>query len=185
MRPRSSMLPPLSALLAALALGCSSSTPKPADGPGEASEAAAPSATSAPEATDSAEEPKPPPPPMLKNAPVKDDSIPDDHELIPGDCDALGKQYGRLARGDQLAALNPKLTAAQRETAETNIDRAITPLEARWIDSCVSSLVGKASDRKTLKCAMEARTVKAFDVCLNGESGSADVKPAPAGKKKK
>ena len=123
---------------------------------------------------------------MLKNAPAKDDSIPDDYELTPGDCDALGKQYGRLARGDQLAALNPKLSAAQREQAETNIDRAIAPLETRRIDGCASSLAGKATERKLLKCAMDAKTVKAFDICLNGESGSAaEPKGAPAGKKKK
>ncbi len=178
---------PLLALIAALVLGCSSSTPKPAEGPGDPSEVSGLGASSAPASTDTGDEAPPPPPGMLKSGPAKDDSIPDDYELTPGDCDALGKQYGRLARGDQLAALNPKLTAAQRETAETNIDRAITPLESRWIEGCASSLVGKATDRKLLKCAMDAKTVKAFDVCLNGEGGSAQVEPkgAPAGKKKK
>ncbi len=184
MRARDLSLP----LIVSLFVACSSSTPKPAEGPGDPSDVSGPASDSAPASTDKGDEAPPPPPPgMLKSGPAKDDSIPDDYELTPGDCDALGKQYGRLARGDQLAALNPKLTAAQRETAETNIDRAITPLESRWIEGCASSLVGKATDRKLLKCAMDAKTVKAFDVCLNGEGGSAQVEPkgAPAGKKKK
>ncbi|MEO7329674.1 MAG: hypothetical protein ABI193_13930 [Minicystis sp.] len=166
-------------LIAALVIGCSSSTSKPADAPGETSEVIKPGPSGAPASSDKGEETTAPPPGMLKSGPAKDDSIADDYELTPGDCDALGKQYGRLARADQMVALNPKLSATQREQAEGNIDRAIAPLESRWIEGCVSGLAGKATDRKLLKCAMEVKTVKAFDVCLNGESGS------PAGKKKK
>ncbi|MFO0756905.1 MAG: hypothetical protein U0359_10455 [Byssovorax sp.] len=187
MRSRPSSLAAALACAAALALGCSSSTPKPADDPGEAKDAPPPDSTPPASTGEKADEAKDAPPPMLKNGPAKDESVPDDYELTPGDCDALGKQYGRLARGDQLAALNPKLTQAQRETAESNIDRAIAPLEGRWIDGCVASLAGKVSNRASLKCAMDAKTVKAFDVCLNGEGGTApaDPKPGAAPKKKK
>lgn len=173
-------------LIAALLFGCSSSTPKPAEGPTDGSEPSGSSPPSAPEAMAKVEDgAAAAPPPMLKSGPAKDDSIPDDYELSPGDCDALGKQYGRLARSDQMVALNPKLSAAQREQAETNIDKAITPLESRWIDGCVASLVGKATEHKMLKCAMDAKTVKAFDVCLNGEAGTAQPPPkAGPGKKK-
>src|SRR5262249_14594244 len=40
----------------------------------------------------------------------RDDTIPDDYSLAPGDCDALGKHYGAVAKADQMATVSPKLT---------------------------------------------------------------------------
>jgi hypothetical protein len=34
----------------------------------------------------------------------------------------------------------------------------------------LKSLAGKIVEHKNIKCALAAKTVKAFDVCLNGES---------------
>ncbi len=157
-------------MLSALS-GCSSSSSKPAESvePAEAP----PTETPPPPASE-------PPAPTAMPTGVKqtggsaDNSIPDNYELTGGDCDALGKQYGAAARADQLAGLSPKLTAAQRAQAEGSIDKVISKLEAQWIEGCRSSLVGKTVDPKALKCALEARTVKSFDVCLNGEPTSSE-----------
>jgi len=156
-------------MLSALS-ACSSSSSKPAESVEPAD--APPTETPPPESE--------PPAPTAMPTGVKqtggnaNDSIPDNYELTGGDCDALGKQYGAAARADQLAGLNPKLTAAQRAQAEGSIDKVISKLEAQWTEGCRSSLVGKTVDPKALKCALDARTVKAFDVCLNGEPTSSE-----------
>jgi hypothetical protein len=96
-----------------------------------------------------------------------DDSIPDDYAMMSGDCAELGKQLAALTRSDQAVQLSPKLTAQQRAQAEKNIDDVATKLGAKWSDTCEKSLVGKSVDRRSLKCAMDAKTVKDFDACLN------------------
>jgi hypothetical protein len=106
----------------------------------------------------------------VKGSEGKDNSIPDDYTLTERDCDTLGKQYGAVARSDQLAALNPKLSDKQRAVAEANIDKGVGVIESQWIDSCIKSLAGKVADRSALKCAMGAKTVSAFQVCL-GDTG--------------
>ena len=45
-------------------------------------------------------------------------------------------------------------------------------LETQWIEACQKSLAGKIVDRKSLKCAMDAKTVAAFKGCI-GDDGSA------------
>ena len=105
----------------------------------------------------------------------------DTYELTPSDCEALGKQYGVAARADQMSALSPKISEKQRTATAAQVDKVVTKLEDSWIAGCQSSLVNKAVDHGAIKCAMAAKTVKAFDVCLNGEAGT----PQPAGKPRK
>lgn len=109
------------------------------------------------------------------------------YELTPSDCDALGKQYGVVQRADQMAALSPKLSEKQRASVAEQVDRAVSKIEESWTQGCQSSLVNKAVDHATIKCALASKTVKQFDVCLNGEGGTPQQpagKPAKPGKKK-
>lgn len=95
-------------------------------------------------------------------------SVPEDYSLTDRDCIELGKHYVVVQKADQMAALSPKLSTAQRDQAEQSITSAVTKLGDNWENGCRSSLVGGVVDRNTLKCAMGAKTVKEFDECLNG-----------------
>lgn len=181
------MMRPFHALAAAAALvavACSSSTPKPADGPEQtppADASATPAASAAPTAG-----PDAPPPP--ETTPVKRDdanAIPDDYQLTQHDCNELGKVYHDVSKGDLMKGLSAKLTEKQRTATEANIDKEVTRVSAQWTDTCQSNLVGKSVDQKAIKCALAAATVKAFDVCLNGPEGTKQpAGKAPAKKKK-
>ena len=165
MRFRSAFAPVALVLL----LGCGGSTPKPADAPdGEKSDT--PSSTGENGDSPGAKGDAPAPPAMgaVKREGSATD-VPDDYSLTENDCQALGRGYGDAARGDQRAALNPKLTAKQREQADASIDGVVTKLETAWEATCLKSLAGKIVDHKNIKCALAAKTVKAFDICLNGE----------------
>lgn len=168
MRTPSSFFARVSAagLIAAGLLGCGGSTPPP-EAP--ESEPLEPSAPSEPE-PDEAEGPK-----AMPEAPkaAVDDRIPDDYAMLRGDCAQLGRQLAALTRSDQLATLSPKLKEAQREQADKNITEVANKLGDKWTAGCEESLVGKIVDRKSLKCAMDARTVKEFDACLNAAAGQA------------
>lgn len=166
MRRRSALAP----LGLVLLLGCGSSTAKPADAPdgeksetassaGENGQGAAPRGGATPAPTMGA---------VKREASATD--VPDDYSLTENDCQALGRGYGDAARYDQRAALNPKLTDKQREQANASIDAVVSKLETTWIDTCAKSLAGKNVDHKNITCALAAKTVKAFDVCLNGEA---------------
>ena len=100
------------------------------------------------------------------------DAPPEDYTLTDRDCIELAKHYVTVQKADQMAALSPKLTSAQKDQAEKSITDAVTRLGENWENSCRSSLVGGVVDRNSLKCAMGAKTVKGFDECING--------PAPA-----
>jgi hypothetical protein len=159
----------LSAILAAsVLLACSPSEPKPPETP----EAPVASAEPAPEPTAEPKNDGPAPMPgqVVRNTDAN--SIPDDYSITAGDCDALGKQYGAVARSDQMSALSPKLGEKQRAATAASVDKVVSKLEESWIKGCQTSLVGKVADPKSLKCALSAGTVKAFDVCLNGEGGT-------------
>ncbi len=91
--------------------------------------------------------------------------------LTENDCQALGRQYGDAARADQRVGLNPKLTAKQREQADASIDSVVSKLEAGWTDTCLKNLAGKNVEHEKIECALAAKTVKSFDVCLNGHKG--------------
>ncbi len=159
----------LAPLALVLLLGCGASTAKPADGPdGEKSEI--PSSAGENGGPGAAKVEAPPPPTMgsVKREGSATD-VPDDYSLTENDCQALGRGYGDATRSDQRAALNPKLTAKQREQADASIDGVVTKLEASWTDTCLKQLAGKIVDHKNVKCALAAKTVKAFDTCINGE----------------
>ncbi len=110
-----------------------------------------------------------------------------DYAITAVDCDALGKQYGEVARADQMLGVSPKLNEKQRAAAAASVDKVVSKLEDAWIESCRNNLVGKMGDRKSFQCAMATKTVKAFDVCLNGEQGTPQNKDAgkPKGAAKK
>ncbi len=105
----------------------------------------------------------------------------DTYEMTPSDCDALGRHYGEVARSDQMSSLSPKLNDKQRASTAAQVDKVVSKLENSWINGCQTSLVNKAVDHDGIKCALASKTVKDFDVCLNGASGT----PQPSGKKKK
>jgi hypothetical protein len=154
-----------STLISLGALGCGASTPPPDDvtahsdsapdnGPGDSSATAEP-------------EPKP-----LSHGAKKttDDGAADDYTLTEKDCVELGKQYVVVQRADQIAGLDKRLTDKQREQATKNIDAVVEKMGEPWANGCIESLVGKVAERKRLECAMAAKSVKAFDDCLNAEA---------------
>jgi len=144
--------------------GCGGSPPpEPQAAPTEASAEPA----EQPKEEASAEQPAPPPP-APKNE--KANEIPDEYTLTEADCAQLGKQFAAVTRADQVGALDPKLSASQRAQTEKRIDEVAMKMGDNWVQSCQASLVGKVAERKRLSCALEARSVKAFDTCINGEA---------------
>jgi hypothetical protein len=97
----------------------------------------------------------------------KDDTIPDDYTMLDGDCMALGGRLAAVVRADHMAQLSPKLAEDKRAKAEENINDVAEKLSTQWINGCKSSLVGKVVERERLKCALESRTMKAFEECIN------------------
>jgi hypothetical protein len=155
-------------VVALLANGCgskpppepeSASTQASADAPSgegeqaEKAEAPAPSATAA----------------KVEGPPAKGEAIPDDYLITEADCAALGKQFTAATRADQMAGLDPRLSGKQRADTEKRIEEVAGKMGATWTETCLQSLVGKAAERKRLSCALEARSVKAFDTCINGD----------------
>ncbi|UQA60034.1 hypothetical protein [Polyangium aurulentum] len=146
-------------------VGCGGSPPpEPQNAPTEAS--AEPAEEPKEEAP--AEQPASPPPAPKKSENAND--IPDEYTLTEADCAQLGKQFAAVTRADQVGALDPKLSASQRAQTEKRIDEVATKMGDNWVQSCQASLVGKVAERKRLACALEARSVKAFDTCINGEA---------------
>jgi hypothetical protein len=80
-----------------------------------------------------------------------------------------------------MSGLSPKLSEKQRASVAAQVDKVVGKLQQSWTDGCHSSLENKAVDHAGIKCALAAKTVKDFDVCLNGPGGT---QPAPSGKKK-
>ncbi|WP_437591824.1 hypothetical protein [Sorangium sp. So ce1000] len=158
---------PLSTLL----LGCGGAPPHPAEQP-EPAEEPAPRAEPTNEAGQGAEareeeaEPGAAAPSAAPAAPRRDDSVPDDYALMHGDCVELGKQLTVLTRSEQVAALSAKLTTEQRGETEKKIDVVAATLGEQYARACEQN-VGKSVDPKSLKCAFDARTVRAFETCLN------------------
>jgi hypothetical protein len=183
---RLSLLPAFPALvLAALIAACSPS--KPPESPEGSSEPAADKKSESDMPKDGKEEApsegspsgdRPPPP---KPAVDKGMSL-DTYEMTPSDCNALGSHYGEVARSDQMAGLSPKLSAKQKDATRDQIDKVVGKLEESWTNGCHASLENKAVDHDAIKCALAAKTVKDFDVCINGTAGTPQGKPA--GKKK-
>jgi hypothetical protein len=124
-------------------------------------------------------------PPQPPKADVDKAMSLDTYEMTPSDCNALGRHYGEVARNDQMAALSPKLTEKQRSATAAQVDKVVGKLEESWTNGCHASLVNKAVDHDAIKCALAAKTVKDFDVCINGGSGTPQAAGKPQGKKKK
>ncbi len=149
------------AVLAFSASGCSSSTPEPTStgtpDPEPAPTVAA-EPTADPEPTATAE---PTAAPQASGAAQP-------REILRKDCLSLADKYAELVRTDEAAKLNPKLSDAQRSTAHANIDKAAKTLADRFAEGCEKSLVGKFADEASLQCAMSAKKLADFDVCMNG-----------------
>jgi hypothetical protein len=167
----------VSPILASAALVACSASPKPPEFPDAEADAKTETKADAPAERDKHDEPAPPP-----SKAQDDNSVPDDYSITASDCDALGEQYGHAAKADQMATISPKVGEKQRAAAEASIDKVVNKMAGAWADHCRSALVGKVADPRALKCAIAAPTVKAFDVCLNGE-GAASDKPQRGGKK--
>jgi hypothetical protein len=82
-----------------------------------------------------------------------------------------------------MSALSPKLSEKQRSATAAQVDKVVSKLEESWTSGCATSLVNKAVDHDAIKCALAAKTVKAFDTCINGAAGT--PQPTGGGKKKK
>jgi hypothetical protein len=186
---RPSSLSPFAALLLAAVVACD--PPKPAKEPegtadppatadmdkGEKGEKGEKSeASGEPAAADKGE----PPPPKAE---IDKGISLDTYEMTPSDCNALGRHYGEVARNDQLAGLSPKLSEKQRSSTVAQIDKVVGKLEESWTNGCHTSLVNKAVDHAAIKCALAAKSVKEFDICINGREGTT-APPGGKGKKK-
>ncbi len=91
-----------------------------------------------------------------------------DRELTHRDCQTLGGRYRALVVSDESTKLDPTLDDIKREQGSEAIAKGADVLSGRWTDSCEAALVGKFASEEALQCAMTSKTVKAFDVCLNG-----------------
>ncbi len=159
----------LVSVLSIAASGCGASTPPPDDATSQ--NEASPDNEGNESSRGSSEPAEPEPKPLSHGAKkTTDDGSADDYTLTQKDCIELGKQYTAVQRADQVAGLNPKLTDKQREQVLKNIDDVVGKMGETWADGCITSLVGKVAERKRLACAMVAKTVKAFDDCLNAEA---------------
>lgn len=151
-----------------LLLACAGAPPPPAEQPEpERQEEPAESVEPTPEAAPSAEAPAADAAPASTSAaPRRDDSVPDDYSLMHGDCVELGKKLTVLTRTEQVGALSAKLTPEQRGETEKKIDVVAAKLGDQYANMCEQN-VGKHVDPGSLKCAFDARTVQAFEACLN------------------
>ena len=107
-------------------------------------------------------------------------TAPAQRQLTDHDCAELGRVYDVVQRNDLRAGLSPKLSDKQRAKVEENIDRVVRKIVERWVEGCATTLAGSYVDESALKCVNTARSVKQFDVCLNGEDAA-----APKGGQKK
>jgi hypothetical protein len=159
---------------------------KPADAP-ESTASSSEAQASPPPAAKTADPGAPATPPSEPGSPPPEGPVVpkgmamDTYEMTPSDCDALGRHYGEVARSDQVSQLSPKLNEKQRSATMDQIDKVVSKLEESWTGGCQSTLVNKAVDHDAIKCALAAKSVHAFDVCINGPSGT----PQPQGKGKK
>jgi len=167
----------LPALLAVLSFGCASGPPKQVGDPSSSEFGSSSENSSGSEGSPKWESPKQTSSSGTTEGAAgggetkrRDDTIPDDYSLTPGDCNALGKHYGEVAKADQMASVSPKLTQKQKEQAEESIDKVVNKLATQWIEGCQSTLAGNIVDHKALKCAMEARTVNEFKGCIGDKS---------------
>ncbi|MBL9024765.1 MAG: hypothetical protein JNL21_21395 [Myxococcales bacterium] len=148
---------PLACWLSFAALvGCSSPSPEPTVATSPASDG-----TAEPEPTDgpaASSDPGEPPPSSVAGA----------REILRKDCAALADKYGELVRVEEASKLDPKLSQSQVDTVKGRIDAAARTLAERFREGCEQSLVGKFAEEASLQCAMSAKRLSDFDVCMNG-----------------
>lgn len=142
-------------------MGCSSPPPPPPEEPSIPEEPV--------EKETWGPEPEEPPPEAPAPAPTSGEGelLPDEHDISVADCRLLAAQYADVTRADQVAALKPGLTEAQKAQATANIDSVASKMEEKWSQSCEENLVNKVMAPEALKCALKAKTVAEFDGCLN------------------
>jgi hypothetical protein len=181
---RLSPLSVLGALTVAAAIAACASDNKPANSPEVPTVAA--EADPPPDKPESTAEPTTTAMPgsVVKVEGADKNQMLDTYEMTPSDCDALGKKYGELARAEMMATLSPKLSEKQKAATAASVEKAVAPREEGWIKGCMSSLVNKAVDHGSIKCALAAKSVKDFDTCINGDN-KGTPQPAPATKPKK
>jgi hypothetical protein len=161
----------VSLALAALTLmACGSSTPQ-AEQPepsGDSSEKAE-KATSTSDSPSGGEEGGAAAPSDTARSAPRDDSnvIPDDYTMSNGDCSALGLKLTSVVRAEYMAQMSPKLSEEKRSAKEQEIDEVASKIGTNWTNVCARSLVDKVVDRKSLKCALESRSSKGFEECIN------------------
>ncbi len=175
LRLRPGLVLPALALLAA----CSGSSKPPESPDAPAASAEAKADAPAEGKGDKGDDAAPPP----SKAQQDDNSVPDDYSLT---ARRLRRARPAVRHGGAVGPdgdREPKVSEKQARAAEAAVDKVVSKLEQGWIDHCRSALVGKVVDPKALKCAISAPTVKAFDVCLNGDNATSD-KPTRGGKKK-
>ena len=147
-------------VVASTLTGCASGSSSNADNP--ETPATAETVQSAPIAVDL------PSTPSATSVEAAEPTGPATRELTASDCNSLADKYGELTRSDEMAKLSPKLTDKQREQGRVNIGKGAEILSGRWAESCIKDLTGKLATESALRCAMAAKTVAAFDVCING-----------------
>jgi len=158
----------ISLTLAALILtACGSSTP-PADHPEQPSDSSS-ETTPASDSPSGGEETSSPAPSGTAKSPERDDSnvIPDDYTMSNGDCSALGMKLKSVVRAEYMAQMSPKLSEEKRNEKEQEIDDVASKIGTNWTNVCARSLVDKVVDRKSLKCALDSRSSKGFEECIN------------------
>jgi hypothetical protein len=161
-----------SALGLATLVGCASSSKPPDDpvtdpGPGPSDDSPPQGDQPADPPSGSVSDPEPPKGAEPKKGSGDSGSIPDDYVITHGDCVLLGKQFAVVNRNDQLATLSPKLTDKQRSQAEGSINEGANKIGEKFAESCQKSSAGSHGDPKALKCALNSKTAKEFDACLN------------------
>jgi hypothetical protein len=175
-------------LLSVASFGCASGN-KPPETPETPASTAEPESAPAPSGRPSEKaatpaQPDGEPGPAPKGPDVPKGMSMDSYEMTPSDCNALGRHYGEVARSDQMKDLSPKLNEKQRAATMAQIDKVVGKNEENWTNGCHSTLEGNAVDHDAIKCALAAKTVHDFDVCINGPAGTPQPATKP-GKKKK
>jgi hypothetical protein len=162
-----------SALALATLLGCASSS-KPPDDPSANTDPISTSDTppegDSPGSRDTPPDPEPASPKpgeVKKGAENGPGSIPDDYMITNGDCVMLGRALAGVTRADQVAQLSPKLNEKQRAQAEESINAGSDKTGDKFAEGCQKSSAGNTGDPKSLKCALNAKTAKEFEGCLN------------------
>jgi hypothetical protein len=162
---------PFAALSAVLfaAIACSSTPPadQPTNASGSTSEESSGPDQGSGEVSDPGEPTTQAEMGSVKKSEGADNTIPDDYTMLRGDCQMLGQKLGAVTRADYMAQIPEKITDEKRAATEENINNVATKLGEQWTRMCMDSLVDKVVERERMKCAMESRTAKKFEECIN------------------